>query len=278
MAASPSNSFHARSISLPTRSNPILHRVEQCLESAKEWQAKPRSLTSTGLGHLKDLFCCIDGFLQMSLAQQTLCRKEIFVTRLMDHFLRLLDVCGMVKDSVQQMREEQQSLQSMFRRRDHNLDLGICRYQCMRKSIRKDMIKCLQLLKTIEADASSSNDSKVENILRDVRANAVATFEQLVSIVSAHSSPAPIFSRIKCSKKHNSGVAERKTNDIERLDVALFTLCSHRNKELADDSVQYVQRLMEDLERCLTGVEDELEGVFRSMITARVALLNLTCC
>ncbi|XP_031495696.1 uncharacterized protein LOC116261197 [Nymphaea colorata] len=279
MATSSSNSFHARSISLPTSSNPILRRVEECLEAAKEWQAKPHSLTSTGLGHLKDLFCCIDGFLQMAHTQQALCRKDTFVTQLMDDFLRLLDVCGMVKDSVQRMREEQQALQSMFRRRDQNLDVGIGRYQCMRKSMRKDMIKCLQLLKTMEADGSSTNDSKVEKILRDVRANTVATFEQLASIISARNSLGSIFSKLRCSKKHDGGGAEGKTNEIERLDVIMFALCGHPNKELAEDSVQYVKRLMENLESCLTGVEDELEGVFRSLITARAALLNfLTCC
>ncbi|XP_031495534.1 uncharacterized protein LOC116261068 [Nymphaea colorata] len=272
-----SNSFSHRSISLPTKTNPILHRVEECLAVAKGWQAQPHSLTSNGLAHLKDLFFCTGNFLQMAYSQQALRRKEKFVNQLMDDFLRLLDVCGMVKDSVQQMREQQEALQSMFRRRDQNLHVGISRYQSTRKRMRKEMIKCQQMMKTMEVLAFPSDDCKVEAILRDVKTNTVYVFELLASIISARNPSWSVFSRLLSSKRQNSP-DEENINEIERLDAALFAACGQLNKELAEDSVQSAQRLMENLDRCLRGVEDELEGVFRCLINARVTLLNILTC
>ncbi|CAN6480848.1 unnamed protein product [Victoria cruziana] len=273
-----SNSFSHRSISLPTKTNPILHRVEECLQAAKGWQAQPHSLTSNGIAQLKDLFFCIGNFLQMAHSQQALRRKEKFVNHLMDDFLRLLDVCGMVKDSVQQMREQQEALQSMLRRRDQNLDVGISRYQSTRKRMRHNMIKCQQMMKTMGVPACPSDGCKAEAILRDVRTNTLCVFEHLASIIYSHKSSRSAFSRLLGSKKQKS-TDEENSNEIEALDQALFAAYGQLNNELAEDSVQSAVTLMKNLGLCLSEVEDELEGVFRCLINARVTLLNiLTCC
>ncbi|KAF3796666.1 hypothetical protein EJ110_NYTH00864 [Nymphaea thermarum] len=271
MASTSAKSFHIRSTSFPSKSHPNLARVQECLHLVKAWEACPsrKAQLVTRLGHLKDLYTSVNAFLQLPLTQQALCGKESLVKELMDDFLCLMDACGLVKDSLQQTREQHQSLRSLLRRGDSGLEAGICAYQCSRKRMKKEMDKCLRLVKSVEKHASSSGDNidVVDQVFKDVRDVTVSTFSLLSLIVSGRRSTQSIFSRLLSSKSHVAEVDE--DCEIERADVAILRLLGHSSKTVGEDDAQEAQIQMQALDLKLSETEAELEDVFRCMIQAK---------
>ncbi|XP_031494997.1 uncharacterized protein LOC116260701 [Nymphaea colorata] len=277
MASTSAKSFHIRSTSFPSKSHPNLARVQECLHLVKVWEASPsrKAQLVTRLGHLKDLYASVNAFLQLPQTQQALCGKESLVRELMDDFLCLLDACGLMKDSLVQMREQHQSLQSMLRRGDSRLESGVCAYHCSRKRMKKDMVKCLRLIRNMEKHVSSSNDNLdlIDQVFKDVKAVAVSTFNTLSMVISGRKPTQSIFSRLLgsiSSKDDEDGVSE-----IEKADVAIFRLHGSSSKAGRQEDAREAQRLMIELDVSLREVEMELEDVFRCMIQAKVSLLNV---
>ncbi|CAN6480854.1 unnamed protein product [Victoria cruziana] len=271
-----SRSFRARSSSFPSTSRPNLADVHECLHLVKAWEACPsrKAQLVTRLGHLKDLYASVNAFLQLPFTQQALCGKEKLVRELMDDFLCLMDACGLVKDSLARMREQHQNLQSMLRRGVYGLESGICAYQCIRKRTRKNMAKCLRLLRNMEKHVSSNDNlDMVDQIFNDVRAVTVSTFNALSLVISGRKATQSIFSRLLSSvspKSDQDGVSE-----IEKADAAIFRLHGTSLKAVRQEDAREAQRLMEELDVSLREVEVELDDVFRCMIEAKVSLLNI---
>ncbi|CAN6480855.1 unnamed protein product [Victoria cruziana] len=280
MASTSAKYFHIRSTSFPSKSHPKLARVQECLHLVKAWEACPSRKVQLviRLGHLKDLYASVNAFLQLPLAQQALCGKESLVRELMDDFLCLMDACGLVKDSLQQTREQHQSLRSMLRRGDSGLEAGICAYQCSRKKLKKEMGKCLRLVRTVEKHASSSRDNLdvVDQVFKDVRAVTVSTFSLLSLIISGKKAAQSIFSRLLRSKSHDLEDEDDCINEIEKADAAIFGLIGHSSKTTArEEDAQEAQRQMKALDLKLSETEGELEDLLRCMIQSKVSLLNI---
>ncbi|KAF3796669.1 hypothetical protein EJ110_NYTH00868 [Nymphaea thermarum] len=279
MATTSAKSFHIRSTSFPSKSHPNLARVQECLHLVKAWEACPsrKAQLVTRLGHLKDLYASVNAFLQLPLTQLALCGKESLVTELMDDFLCLMDACGLVKDSLQQTREQHQSLRSMLRRGDSGLEAGISAYQCSKKRMKKEMSKCLRLVSSVEKHASSSGDNLdvVDQVFKDVRAVTVSTFTLLSLIISGRKATQSIFSRLLSSKIHDAEGDEDLVGEIERADMAIFRMQGHSSKTARKEDAQEAQRQMQALDLKLGETEVELEDLLRCMIQAKVSLLNI---
>ncbi|XP_031495933.1 uncharacterized protein LOC116261354 [Nymphaea colorata] len=279
MASTSAKSFHIRSTSFPSKSHPNFARVQECLHLVKVWEACPsrKAQFVTRLGHLKDLYASVNAFLQLPLTQQALCGKESLVRELMDDFLGLMDACGMLKDSLLHMREQHQSLRSMLRRGDSGLEAGICAYQCSRKRMKKDMDKCLRLLRSVEKHASSSSDNLdvVDQVFKDVRAATISIFIHLSSIFSAKKATQSIFSRLLSSKNRDAEADEDGVSEIEKADITIFKLHDKPSKTVSQEDARDAQRQMEALDVSLMETEVELEDVLRCMIQAKVSLLNI---
>ncbi|XP_031494996.1 uncharacterized protein LOC116260700 [Nymphaea colorata] len=279
MASTSAKSFHIRSTSFPSKSHPNLARVQECLHLVKAWEACPsrKAQLVTRLGHLKDLYASVNAFLQLPLTQQALCGKESLVMELMEDFLCLMDACGLVKDSLQQTREQHQSLRSMLRRGDSGLEAGICAYQCSRKRMKKEMGKCLRLVSSVEKHASSSGDNLdvVDQVFKDVRAATVSTFSLLSLFISGRKATRSIFSRLLSSKIHDAEGDEDCVGEIERADLAIFRMQGLSSKTARKEDAQEAQREMQALDLKLGETEVELEDLLRCMIQAKVSLLNI---
>ncbi|XP_031494998.1 uncharacterized protein LOC116260702 [Nymphaea colorata] len=276
MATTSAKSFHIRSTSFPSKSHPSLARVQECIHLVKAWEACPsrKARLVTRLGHLKDLYASVNAFLQLPLTQQALCGKGSLVREMMDDFLCLMDACGLVKDSLQQTKEQHQSLRSMFRRGDPGLEAGICAYQCSRKRMKKEMGKCLRLVSSVEKHASSSGDNLdvVDQVFKDVRAVTVSTFTLLSLIISGRKATQSIFSRLLSSKIHEAEGDEDFVGEVERADMAILRMHSHSSKTARKEDAQEAQR---PLDLKLGETEVELEDLLRCMIQAKVSLLNI---
>ncbi|XP_031494994.1 uncharacterized protein LOC116260698 [Nymphaea colorata] len=270
---STAKSFNVRSTSFPSKSHPNLARVQECLHVFKAWEASPSKKAQfvTSLAHLKDLYISINAFLQLPLSQQALCGKERLVGQLMDDFVCLMDVCGMVKDSLLHMKEQYEALRSMLRRGDSGLEASICAYHCSRKRMKKDMAKCLSLLRSVEKHVCSSNDNLdvVDQVLKDVRAAAVSILTFLSSIISGRKASQSIFSKFRTlgSKSQNEKGIHDGASDIEKADVAILSLYGHSSKAVKEVDARDAQKQMEAVDLKLRETEVELEDFFRCIFS-----------
>ncbi|GFZ00395.1 hypothetical protein Acr_14g0000310 [Actinidia rufa] len=115
MASSPSRSkarFNYRAVSLPSRPHPLLPQFDVHLPRARTSEATSSSLSSIGLE-------C----------------QEKWVEEALDRYLKLVDMCAMVKDVFSQMKQDVQDLGSVLRsRRDAN---DFSEYLTSRKKAKK---------------------------------------------------------------------------------------------------------------------------------------------
>ncbi|KAK5843831.1 hypothetical protein PVK06_006289 [Gossypium arboreum] len=114
--------YHVRSISLPSRSHPTTLRIEDELKRLKTSEPSALSATesiSAGLSGLGDLYQCMDELLNMSSTQQVLSmyQHEKCIDELLDGYVKLLDICGIARDYMFQIKEHVHALQSALRRR-----------------------------------------------------------------------------------------------------------------------------------------------------------------
>ena len=146
--------YHVRCISLPSRSHPSTLRLEEELNKLKTWEQATSTSTSTssvlickGLTGLDELYKCMDDFLNMTSTQQVLSQNqhEKCVEELLDGSVRLLDICGITRDTMLLIKEHVRALQSALRRRkgDSSIESNINNYISFKKKMKKDAKKLI---------------------------------------------------------------------------------------------------------------------------------------
>ncbi|KAF3665412.1 hypothetical protein T459_06155 [Capsicum annuum] len=188
MAALSSKPNHVRSLSLPGRSHPTTQRVEEELNKLKslEVSTAPEAV-SNGLLSLEKLYKCIDDFLNLP---QTLSQSlhEKWLDDLLDKSVRLLDLCGTIKELVSRCKENVRDLQSSFRRRkgDSTTDDSVERFTSFIKKIKRDAKRLVSTLKQMDQETAVSvlleADQVTVSVIRALKkANAVclSTFQML---------------------------------------------------------------------------------------------------
>ncbi|MCL7022959.1 hypothetical protein MKW94_020513 [Papaver nudicaule] len=245
MSSSNKIAYHARSISLPTRSHPLAAAVEEQLCNLRT--SDLTSSISNNLVALKDLYECVEDFLSTNEGK---CLDTV-----LDRSVMLLDICGTIKDVLSQMKQSAQDLQSSIRRRSNEFDA----YMSSRKKICKVIRNCLSDLKR----NSKTNDLVTEvSLLTEVEATTLAVFESVLSFLSA-----PKQSNWSLvSKLTTKRATQQVTNEVTKVDIAL------KSKDI---EAKEVQKPLADLEMNLQDLEDGLESVFRCLIKNRVSLLNI---
>ncbi|OVA10890.1 Protein of unknown function DUF241 [Macleaya cordata] len=262
MASSNKISYHARSISLPTRSHPLTLAVEEqlCSLRSSELSTSSSSSISHNLAGLKDLYECVEDFLQLESTQQ-----EKSVEGFLDGSVMLLDVCGTARDVLSQMKQCVQDLQSSIRRRTN--DIGA--YMTSRKKVTKVIRKCLSDLKRMN---NKNNDLIAEvNLLREVESTTLAIIESLLSFVSGPKQRSLVSKLMPTKRVAHKG--EEETTEVMKVDIALNALISGKPSKAIE--VKDVQKPLEALEMSIQDLEDGLESVFRCLIKNRVSLLNI---
>ncbi|KAI3913186.1 hypothetical protein MKW98_007202 [Papaver atlanticum] len=237
-------SLHVRSISLPTISHPLTLAVEEQLCQLK---ASSSSSISQTLSGLQKLYECVEDFLS---TQDGKCLDTV-----LDGSIMLLDVCSIIKDVLNQMRQSVQQLQSSIRRRSNE----VSEYMISRKKISKVIRKCLADLKN-----NKKNDTET-SLLAEVEATTLAVFESILSFVSAPKENKSLISKLTLTKR----VAHsEETSEVMKVDIAVkaLTKCIEVNN---------VQKTLGALEMTLQDLEDGVESIFRCLIKHRVSLLNI---
>ncbi|KAK3425128.1 hypothetical protein EUGRSUZ_I01683, partial [Eucalyptus grandis] len=249
---------HSRSISLPSTSHPIATAVKeqlQMLRSSNATSSSPALSAPRKLRGLKDLYDCIDDWLQMPLIQQAVSHEHHWSTteELLDGSLKLLDVCGNMKDVFSQMKECIQELKSSSqtrRGRDPEQASEVERYIKFRKRLRKMVTKPLDHVRKMERKNDLRKHSKPEatlSILRETEEINFSVFESLLHVLSVpRERPKPI----------------TEYNQIQGFDVELTILKSAKD---ANPQVYNVFKRLEALESSIREIEEDMECICRRL-------------
>nr|GLL19111.1 uncharacterized protein LOC109167536 [Ipomoea trifida] len=189
---------HIRSISFPSRSHPSIHKVEEELTKLKTLQvsAAPEAATiSSGLLGLEQLYKCMDDLLNLPQTLQALSQNQNkkWVDGLLEKSVRLLDICGLARDCISQLKEHLRDLQSSQRRRkgDSSSEASITKYSSFVKKMNKDAKKAIAAMKKMddEIDGSTPLDvhhdiSAVIRALREASAVSTSIFQSVLLFFS----------------------------------------------------------------------------------------------
>ncbi|KAJ8771036.1 hypothetical protein K2173_023361 [Erythroxylum novogranatense] len=280
---------HVRSISLPSRSHPSAHKVEEELNKLRTWEASS-TLTSTsgpiliGLAGIADLCSSMDDLLNMASIQEVLSRHkdELCMNELLDRSVKFLDICGIARDVMLQFKEQIRSLQSVSRRRkgDSTIESILSSYTCFRKKMNKEAKRLIASLKHINNKlgnlAFSEQDKHFSAMIQMLREVDMINICVLKSVLTFFSTPISNSKQIKwsfVSKLMHKGMltSEEKQEDMNELENVDAVLCDG----FAFKKKQRVQEVLEALEIHISDIENGLERVFRCLIKTRVSMLNI---
>ncbi|XP_004292292.1 PREDICTED: uncharacterized protein LOC101305433 [Fragaria vesca subsp. vesca] len=269
--------YHTRSNSFPSGPHPIIQEVDEHLCRLRSSEATSTSSSSIRhqLSGLKDLHDCVDRLVQLPLTQQSLSQEknQKWTSELLDGSLRLLDVCGIAKDSLLQTKEYIQDLQSIIRRRGGEesgvLTSEVRKYLTSRKMMKKTIQKALVNLKANRSTFSSLDNNQetiaVASKLRDIEAVTLTVLQSVLSFISGPKSKPSSWSLVsKVVQSKRIACEEAKVNEFAEVDAA-FKSIKNAN----------AQNQLSNLESC---IQDQLEGLqclFRQLIKTRVSLLNI---
>ncbi|OVA15634.1 Protein of unknown function DUF241 [Macleaya cordata] len=309
MAASPLNPKalfrHTRSVSLPSRSNPLTIRVEEQLHTLRSSAEATTSSTSPSfifhcLCGLKDLFERVDDLLRLPLVQTTLANERSdkkCVNEVLNGSLRMLDVCGTTTDVLSQMKQCVQDLQSSLRRRRRvGNEFGLANefgsYMFSRKKLNKVIRKCLEDLKRMNNNtpilAGKNHEVVVAivGVLREVEAVTLSMFGSILVFLDGSKSQSKprgwsLVSKLMHTKHVASIEGEDSADDIHEVEKTLSALISTNrssDQKLCKDNervrVQNALKRFEAFESNIQELEEGLACVSRCLIKNRVSILN----
>ncbi|XP_002510646.2 uncharacterized protein LOC8267883 [Ricinus communis] len=271
---------HVRSISLPARSHPLTLSVEGHLDRLRLSQETAASPCNR-LSGLKDLYDSVEDLLQLPLTQKDLTNEQHrkSVDEVLDGSLKLVDLCSTTRDIFSQMKECLKELESSLRRRkggESGLPSEFQTYIASRKKLNRAVGKCFRNLKTEKKNHKDSNSVAVLALLRKVEKISVAVFESVLCMISEPKTRLgatgwSVVSKLLQSKRVSS--EETDTKEVKKMDEELLGLKSSKNVNSVQ--LQNVMNGLKSLESTVQEVEEELECVYRQLLKARVAILNM---
>ncbi|XP_071704380.1 uncharacterized protein [Rutidosis leptorrhynchoides] len=268
-----------RSNSLPSRLHPTYLRVEAELNKLRAWEIRSCSSSETltavtiqiGLVGLSEVYRCVEELVYSSLSQHGGLLEDA-----LNHSIKLLDTCGIVRDTQQKLKKQVFCLQSSLRRRGTESH-DILSYLSLRKKSKKDASKCIRELKRSEKKCMhvpSLKDHNLKMMVKVLKEVNVMTSHVIRSLLLFLSSPGSTFKtrRGGCSlisKLRPSEKTKKVLNEVESVDDALFCILHGR------EEVTMAHRKLDNLLISLDCIENGLDAVFRRLIQYRVSILNV---
>ncbi|OMP02989.1 hypothetical protein CCACVL1_02621 [Corchorus capsularis] len=274
----PPISHHIRSISLPCRSHPLISQVKDEINELKAWSCKPENRTSAwlcdGLIRLKDVHDSLHDILQLPQTHELLSHKREWVEKILEDFLRFVDVYGIFQTSFLALKEEQLAARVALRRKD---DSKIAVYLKSRKKMAQEIAKLVSSIRSIgrysipPSALVSIAEAELVGVISDVIDVTVSVSLALFNGISiSFASRKSSWMALNLSKKANKVKTEESIQEFQQMGEA--NMWGLRKK--GDEEVRMVLKRMQDLERCIADVESGSEKTFRSLINTRVSLLN----
>lgn len=289
-ASNPNTTYHSRSISLPSRPNPlVLDTDEHARRLASSCEATRPSSSSTlsrRLGELRDLYISVDALVELPHNRQLLSHDshKDRVDGLLSSSLCFIDVCGIAKDVLLQTKEQAQDLQSVLRRKrgdESELIKESAKYLASRKMSKKAISKSLRDLKSKCSNLSLTESDPVREatlgMLRQVELVSATLFGSLLSFLlgSKVSSRSLVSKLMASSKRASCNKESTKSNELENLDSMLQALIDRKMSKNISIEKESLQNELRRLESSIQDLEEELESMLRCIIRTRASLLNI---
>ncbi|XP_061346060.1 uncharacterized protein LOC133291757 [Gastrolobium bilobum] len=286
------NKYHVRSNSFPSGSHPITNRVEEELTKLKTWEAASTSTSEsigTGLFLLEDLYICLESLLNVASTQKVISHHqgEKCLEELLDGSVKILDICGITRDTMLQIKENVQALHSALRRRkgDSSIERSVAEYNSFSKKMKKNARKLITTLKQMDLKFGVSpllnQDHQLAaliRVLREVIAINMAIFQSLLSFLAVPTSKSKATKWFLVAKMMHKGVIaceenSGNSNELQCMEASLSTLISEGTINV--EKMQAARERLEALENAIENIENGLENVFRRLIKTRACLLNI---
>ncbi|MED6193820.1 hypothetical protein PIB30_022868 [Stylosanthes scabra] len=274
--------LHVRSNSLPNGSHPCSSRVREQLNNLKAFESTSASESIVNsLSLLEDLYFSLDDLLNVASTQKVISQHQgdKCVEEILDGSMKVLDICGITRDYVMQIKENAQFLHSALRRRkvDSTIEKSVTEYNSFSKKMRKNLNKVITSLKQLQRKFRESPllNEEVTSVVREVIAMNMSVFQSLLEFFAG---PVPKSKATKWMNKlmHKGVIASENNSEncsaLQLVDAALNILF----KEGANGSnMKAGHEQLEALEIAIESIENRLESLFRSMIKTRTSLLNI---
>ncbi|KAK9064981.1 hypothetical protein SSX86_016364 [Deinandra increscens subsp. villosa] len=248
---------HVRSVSLPSRSHPTILQVEEELAHLKSREASSSSVADAeticgSLVRLKSLYASVNDLISLPQTQLALShmKEDKLVDELLDRSMSLLDVCGSIKDAMEQIKDHIRNTQSAFRRRKEGLKSDSSSLLKM-KDAKRAILALKQLDNKIGGIVLSDVDHHLSSLIRSVRDTSALSLSIFGSLLLSNS----IFLGKPKSTKWT-----------------IVSSLIHKRKTVGADQPHISS---EALETHIEVIEESLDCMSRTLIKARVSLLNI---
>ncbi|XP_050365754.1 uncharacterized protein LOC126784328 [Argentina anserina] len=278
----PSLSRHTRSISLPCRSHPLISQLKDHITELQSWSSTCDSSSAwlvDGLNRLTELHHCLDDTLQLPQTQEALRRQPHYssVENLLEQFLRFVDVYGIFRSSVLALKEEHSAVQVALRKRNES---KVALYMKARKRMSNEMSKLVNEVRhcTRSSESVSPNSVNVGDVELAVVVTDVVQVTVMVSVALFNGIALSLGPR-KSTTWRNMGIMKKGKVDDQYQGIHEFEQVGIRSllglRKKGAEEFKATWKNMRELEISIEGIETCTERVFRSLINARVALLNI---
>ncbi|WOL13183.1 hypothetical protein Cni_G21952 [Canna indica] len=272
-AAASKHPLQFRSISMPPRPHPAILRVEEELKKLRNCVALSSSMpqvASDGLRELAAAYKSIEKHLCFPCNQKafTCSLQKNWLEDELDESIRLLDLCGDLKDSFTTMKEHVQDLQALIRRGENAAIEGkVSAYFHIANKANKDVKNCFKSLKQMNGKCvgKGCDQSVVSSFLLELKAVTVSLLHLVSSFLSMQTRGA------KTSKWSSVTKALNKSKVVSWYS-SLEDICC---KGVDDSRVVKFQNQLQVLEDNAKVLESGLECLFKQLIKSRVHLLNI---
>ncbi|KAK4752677.1 hypothetical protein SAY87_021475 [Trapa incisa] len=287
----PAISQHTRSISLPSRSHPLVSQLRDSISDLHRWSSssplsnnhRSSDWLCTSLSRLRSIHESIDDVLQLPQTLQTLSQHRHLVEKLLEDLLRFVVAYDIFRTSVMTLKEEQAAAQVAVRKRDQR---GVASYLRLMRRTSRDMRRLASTVRPIEKNYGADTqrptvgpDAELVGAILDGVEVTVKVSVALFGGISASLTPRTAASsswmrfKVKRENKPLGGAVYESFDEIREVNAEIERLLRGLRK-MKDEEVRTAMRRMQELDGCIGGIERESERVFRSLISTRVSLLN----
>lgn len=273
--------FHVRSVSLPCSTHPLVSQLRDSISHLKTSISKPDNYRTSawicdGLSQLKSVHESLDDLLQLPQTREALRERSEWVEKVLEDFLRFVDVYGIFQTLVLTLKQEHMAAQMAVRRKD---DSKTALYVKALKKMSKEMVSLMSTLQTmgkswdLEQKSLSmfdNGDAEIEQIIMDVNEVTIMVSSALFGGISASfSMQKSTWKGLRLPKKQ----VKMDENILELEQVGAESLWGLSKK--GDENMKTLVKKMHEMEDCLCGIECGAEKLFRSLINSRVSMLNV---